>query len=141
MALLAVHFTIGFLFGLGLVISRLADPQVVTGFLDITGMWDPSLLLTMAGGVAVAFAGYRMTLRRPAPLLADRCHLPTATKLDRRLIVGAVVFGAGWGLAGVCPGPAIVWVGLMAPSILLFLPAMFTGMLLSRYLERGKARR
>jgi hypothetical protein len=109
-----VNAIAGLLFGLGLLISGMADPAKVQNFLDVFGTWDPSLAFVMAGAVAVTFVGYRAAFRQPAPLLTERFHLPTAAAIDRRVVWGAAVFGIGWGLTGFCPGPAIVSIPLLA---------------------------
>src|SRR5262245_65236339 len=96
----------GIVFGLGLVISGLANPAKVLNFLDVAGTWDPSLAFVMGGAVATTWLGYRLVLARPKPVCDTRFHLPTSTAIDRRLLAGAAVFGVGWGLAGYCPGPA-----------------------------------
>jgi hypothetical protein len=97
----------GFIFGLGLLISGMADPAKVLNFLDLAGTFDPSLIFVMLGAVVVTFAGYRLVLRRPRPLLAERFFLPTLKEIDARVILGPAIFGIGWGLSGFCPGPAI----------------------------------
>jgi uncharacterized protein len=98
----------GFIFGLGLCLSGLADPSVVQSFLDIAGAWNPALLFVMGAGLTVTLIGYRLVFGRGRPLLAPRFSLPTSTAIDTPLISGAVIFGIGWGLAGYCPGPAVV---------------------------------
>lgn len=127
----------GLLFGAGLAISGMIDPAKVLGFLDVAGAWDPSLAFVMAGGLAVTFAGYRLVLRRPAPLLEPRFQIPTRRDVDGRLLGGAVLFGVGWGLVGYCPGPALAAVGLGDPSTWIFLAAMVAGMLVYRLMERS----
>lgn len=127
----------GLLFGAGLAISGMIDPAKVLGFLDVAGAWDPSLAFVMAGGLAVTFAGYRLVLRRPAPLLEPRFQIPTRRDVDGRLLGGAVLFGIGWGLVGYCPGPALAAVGLGDPSTWIFLAAMVAGMLVYRLVERS----
>lgn len=97
----------GLLFGIGLALSGMLDPSKVTGFLDIFGLWDPSLALVMGGGVTVNAIGYALIRRRPAPVFAPRFDLPQSHAIDRPLIIGAVLFGIGWGLGGLCPGPAV----------------------------------
>jgi uncharacterized membrane protein YedE/YeeE len=131
---LVLQFCVGLIFGLGLVVSGLADPAKVYGFLDLAGAWDPSLLVSMASAVLVAALGYWLTMRRSRPACAADFQLPTATALDRRLIVGAAIFGAGWGLTGICPGPAVASIGLRNPGIEIFFPAMLIGMLAVRIL-------
>jgi uncharacterized membrane protein YedE/YeeE len=128
----AVHFAIGLIFGLGLVVSGMVDPAKVQNFLDIFGTWDPSLAFVMAGAVAVTFAGYRLAWRKARPVLDDRFYLPEATAIERRLVLGAAVFGIGWGLGGYCPGPAFTGLSLLAPGTIVFVPAMLVGMWLGR---------
>jgi len=129
---IVVHAIIGLIFGLGLVVSGMIDPAKVQNFLDIFGTWDPSLAFVMAGAVIVAFMGYRLAWRNAAPMLDDRFHLPKSTAVDRRLVLGAGIFGVGWGLGGYCPGPALTAVGLLAPGTIVFVPAMLVGMWLAR---------
>ena len=97
----------GAIFGLGLAVSEMVNPLKVKAFLDVAGDWDPSLTLVMGGAVMVSFIAFRLTLRRPKPILATRFELPTRRNIDRRLVGGAAVFGVGWGLVGLCPGPAL----------------------------------
>lgn len=122
----------GLLFGLGLAVSQMVNPAKVLDFLDVAGNWDPSLAFVMAGAVAVTWIGYRIVLGRPKPVLAERFQLPTATAIDPRLIVGAAIFGIGWGLAGLCPGPAITSIAYLQTGTLYFLPAMLAGLFLAR---------
>lgn len=129
-----VNAIAGLLFGVGLLISGMADPAKVQNFLDVFGTWDPSLAFVMAGAVAVTFVGYRAAFRQPAPLLTERFHLPTAAAIDRRVVSGAAIFGTGWGLTGFCPGPAIVSIPLLAQGTIVFVPAMLAGMALARTL-------
>ena len=130
-------FATGLIFGLGLCLSQMTDPAVVQGFLDIAGAWDPTLAFVMAGGLAVTFVGYRIVFRGK-PLWASKFQLPAATELDRPLIAGAALFGVGWGLAGYCPGPAIVSLASGRLPVLVFVTAMLAGMVLVRWL-RGRA--
>lgn len=116
----------GVLFGFGLVLSRMIDPRRVQGFLDLAE-WDPTLLLVIISAVSTTLVGYRFVLRREQPLLDDRFHLPTATDVDRRLVVGAGLFGIGWGLAGYCPGPAVAGTGAGLAEPLLALAAILAG--------------
>jgi hypothetical protein len=134
MTLIAV-FLCGLLFGIGLIVSGMADPANVIGFLDLGGLWNPQLALVMAGAVGVGLAGFALARRRARPLLAGgQMQWPTATAIDRKLIVGSVLFGIGWGLAGFCPGPALVGVGLGSGEAVLFTIAMLAGMYLHRKL-------
>lgn len=124
----------GLLFGLGLVVSGMADPAKVLNFLDVAGTWDPSLAFVMGGAVIVATIGFRLALRQPHPWVAPRFHMPTARQIDAHVIVGPAIFGIGWGLSGICPGPALTSLTLGAPGVLVFVPAMFAGMALARWL-------
>ena len=118
----------GLVFGVGLVVSGMANPAKVLNFLDVAGSWDPSLAFVMAGAVAVSFIGFRLAWRRPPPVLAERFELPTASAIDPRLVAGSAVFGVGWGIGGFCPGPAITSLALAAPGTLVFVPAMAAGL-------------
>lgn len=106
-----VNAIAGLLFGLGLLISGMANPAKVQNFLDLAGTFDPSLIFVMLGAVVVTFVGYRLVFRRPRPLLAERFFVPTVKDIDGRLTIGAALFGIGWGLSGFCPGPAITSLG------------------------------
>lgn len=134
---LLVNLLLGLLFGVGLVVSGMADPSKILNFLDFAGTWDPSLLFVMGGAVIVAFIGYRLVLKRPRPLLASDFQLPTRTRIDRRLFIGPAIFGVGWGLGGFCPGPALTSLGLREAGTLLFVPAMLIGMAGAKLLARG----
>lgn len=129
-------FACGLLFGLGLIVSGMANPAKVLGFLDLGGQWDPSLAFVMAGAVAIAAIGFRLARTRPASLLGAPMQLPTARRVDTRLIAGALIFGAGWGLAGFCPGPALVSAASGQPRAWLFVAAMLAGMAIFAALER-----
>lgn len=122
----------GLLFGLGLVVSGMADPLKVQNFLDPIGTWDPSLAFVIGGAILVALPGFRLVRRRAAPLFAARFRMPTRSDIDGRLVAGAAVFGIGWGLAGYCPGPVLTALPLGAPGTLVFVPAMFLGIFLAR---------
>lgn len=125
-------FVAGALFGVGLVLGRMSDPNVVLGFLDVAGDFDPSLLFVMGGAVGTTLLLFRFVLRRERPLLDADFHLPTSKVVDARLFAGAALFGVGWGLSGYCPGPLLVGVAGGASTALLFLPAMLAGMLVRR---------
>jgi len=125
----------GLVFGLGLIISGMSDPAKVQNFLDFFGTWDPSLAFVMGGAIAVTLVGYRAVFRRGKPLLADGFSLPRKGDIDSPLVIGAALFGIGWGLSGFCPGPAIVSLPLLATGTLVFVPAMLLGMLLARTLQ------
>jgi len=124
----AIALLAGLVFGLGLLLSGMADPAKVLGFLDLAGDWDPSLALVMAGAIVVAAAGFAVARRRAKSLLGTPIQLPTKRTIDRRLIVGSTLFGAGWGLAGFCPGPALVALGMGEAKAIVFVLAMLAGM-------------
>jgi uncharacterized protein len=129
-----VNLALGLLFGVGLVLSGMADPAKVLNFLDLTGTWDPSLAFVMGGAVLVSFVGYRLVLSRGKPVIGGTFHMPTSNDIDARVIAGPAVFGVGWGLGGFCPGPALAAVGLGASGTLAFVPAMIVGMWAARLL-------
>lgn len=124
----------GLVFGLGLTVSQMISPEKVLAFLDIAGNWDPSLGLVMASALAVTGLGYRLVMRRPGPVLSDAFQLPEKRGLDRRLLAGSTLFGIGWGLSGLCPGPAITALATGLPEIAVFSGAMFAGIVLYRVL-------
>lgn len=129
----------GLIFGIGLIVSGMTDPGKVLGFLDLAGAWDPSLMLVMGGAIALGLAGFAVAKRRSRSLLGLPMQLPTATKIDRRLVAGSLTFGVGWGLAGICPGPAVVLVGEGVSKGVLFTAAMLAGMAIFEWFERRKA--
>jgi uncharacterized membrane protein YedE/YeeE len=126
----------GFVFGLGLIVSGMANPAKVLGFLDVSGAWDPSLLLVMAGAIGVAALAFRLARGRRHSLIGLPMHLPAVDKIDRRLAAGAIVFGIGWGIAGFCPGPALVGLGMGVGKAMLFVAAMVCGMLLFELIDK-----
>lgn len=130
------EFLIGLLFGLGLMISGMTDPGKVLGFLDLAGLWDPSLAFVMGGAVAVGVFGFAFARKRTQSFLGDAMHMPSARHIDRRLVIGSSMFGIGWGLAGFCPGPALVSAAAGHPKALGFVAAMLVGMWLFEMLER-----
>nr|WP_295468849.1 DUF6691 family protein [Mesorhizobium sp.] len=134
-----VNVALGLLFGVGLVISGMADPAKVLNFLDVFGTWDPSLALVMGGAVFVAFIGYRLVLTRDKPIIGGSFYLPTTSDIDARVIAGPAIFGIGWGLGGFCPGPALTALGLGASGTLAFVPAMILGMWGARLLAESRA--
>lgn len=123
-----VAFAAGLIFGLGLIVSGMSNPAKVIGFLDLGGRWDPSLALVMAGAVAVAGIAFRIATGRATTLLGSPMCLPTARQIDRMLLVGSALFGVGWGLAGICPGPALVLVGAGSAKGIVFMLALLLGM-------------
>ena len=122
----------GLIFGLGLILSGMTNPQKVQNFLDIFGVWDPSLAFVMAGAIIVASVGFVILRGKDKPIFADKFDWPSSVTIDLRLVVGAAVFGIGWGLSGFCPGPALTSASLMTTGTLVFLPAMLIGMWLGR---------
>jgi len=124
----------GLAFGLGLLLSGMSDPAKVLGFLDITGLWSPTLALVMIGALATATPAYLLARRRNRSLLGAPLQLPTTSGLDRRLLAGSTLFGIGWGMVGICPGPALVLLGSGSPQGSLFLLAMLVGMWLFQQL-------
>lgn len=123
---------LGLLFGSGLTLAGMINPQKVQDFLDFNGAWDASLLLVLGGALLVTFITYPRILRRSRPILGPRFHLPTATAVDGKLVLGAALFGVGWGLSGFCPGPALVALATGSRSALVFVVAMLLGMALYR---------
>lgn len=131
----------GLVFGAGLALSHMTDPERVLGFLDVTGPWDPRLLGVLGGAVAVTALSFRRLLRRPAPRLDRHFHLPPYERVDARLLLGSVLFGIGWGLAGYCPGPAIAALGSANGEVWWLVPAMLVGTGLQRWradLQQGR---
>jgi uncharacterized membrane protein YedE/YeeE len=135
MALLA-----GLLFGLGLILSGMTDPAKVLGFLDLAGNWDPSLAFVMGGALLVGSLVFPFATKRPKSILGDSLRLPTATRIDRRLVLGGLTFGVGWGLAGYCPGPALASLAQGGTKPLVFFIAMLAGMALFELLESIKSK-
>lgn len=130
----------GLLFGIGLILSGMSDPSKVIGFLDITGSWDPSLAFVLCGAVLIGLLVFPFASKRSTSILGEVMHLPTATQIDRRLVLGSVTFGVGWGLAGYCPGPAFASLAQGGLKPMLFVGAMLLGMGLFEVLERMKAK-
>lgn len=142
---IALSFAAGLVFGAGILISGMANPAKVLNFFDLGGIaegtWDPSLAFVMGGALLVTAIGYRLVLRRPAPLADTRFHLPNMTALDARLIGGAALFGIGWGIAGFCPGGAVPALGLGRLEPLVFVSTMILGMIAARRIENRAASR
>ena len=128
----------GLVFGIGLIVSGMADPAKVLGFLDLTGLWDPSLALVMAGAIGVGALAFAIAGRRTTSLIGLDMKLPTSRQLDRRLLAGSVVFGVGWGIAGFCPGPGMVALGMGETKALIFVAAMIAGMGIFEVIERRR---
>lgn len=133
MRLVAVYL-IGLVFGLGISVSGMANPAKVLNFFDVAGTWDPSLAFVMGGALAVTAVGYYFILRRPAPMMAPGFQLPSASRIDAKLVGGSAVFGIGWGLSGFCPGGALPALGTGRWEVFAFLAAMLAGMFAARAL-------
>lgn len=123
-------FAAGLVFGIGLLISGMANPEKVLAFLDLAGPWDPSLIFVMVGAILVGLVAFTIARRRTRSFLGYPIALPTVTSVDRKLVIGALLFGIGWGLAGFCPGPAVVALGAGKSEALIFAIAMVVGMAL-----------
>ncbi|AFQ50855.1 DUF6691 family protein [Burkholderia cepacia] len=134
-------FLAGLLFGVGLIVSGMANPQKVLGFLDLAGRWDPSLSFVMAGAIGVAVLAFAWAKRRTRSWLGLPMQWPAARTITVRLVVGSAVFGVGWGLAGFCPGPAIVSIGFGSLKGIAFVVAMLVGMALFEWIERSRRAR
>ena len=126
----------GLVFGLGLIVSGMANPAKVLGFLDLTGNWDPSLALVMAGAIGISFFAFLVAKNRTRSLIGAEMRLPGGRGIDRRLVVGSLLFGVGWGVAGFCPGPGLVALGMGEVKALIFVASMLTGMIAFEFLER-----
>ena len=126
----------GLVFGLGLIVSGMTDPSKVIGFLNLAGSWDPSLAFVMGGAILVGLVAFRLAARRPKSLLGDQMRIPGAHQIDRRLILGGLTFGIGWGLAGYCPGPALASLASGGSQPLLFTAAMLVGMAIFEIQDR-----
>lgn len=138
---IVMAFVTGLIFGLGLIISGMTDPSKVIGFLDLAGNWDPSLAFVMGSAILVASVAFRLAKGQRTALLGDVMRLPTATKIDRQLVLGGLTFGIGWGLAGYCPGPALASLVHGGSKPLIFVAAMLAGMGLYEIQDRMKTSR
>jgi uncharacterized membrane protein YedE/YeeE len=132
---------VGLVFGVGLSVAQMTNPEKVENFLDVAGQWDPTLICVLGAAVVVATILYRLVLRAPAPLFDARFHLPEKKRIDTPLVLGAVIFGVGWALAGYCPGPAIASLGFANPEALWIVPAMAAGAFLERWQSRRRGAR
>jgi uncharacterized membrane protein YedE/YeeE len=130
------EFVVGLVFGLGLIISGMTDPGKVLGFLDLFGAWDPSLALVMGGAILVGVFAFALAKKRTTTFLGGALHLPGSRDIDKRLVIGGLAFGTGWGLAGFCPGPALVSLGAGEPKAAVFVVAMLAGMAVFELIER-----
>lgn len=136
--LVLTSFLTGLVFGLGLIVSGMANPAKVLGFLNVGGAWDPSLALVMAGAIAVGMVAFYFAKKRTLSLMGAEMKLPTASPIDRRLLMGSALFGFGWGIAGFCPGPGLVALGMGESKALVFVAAMLVGMLVFELLEQRR---
>ncbi|WP_083025614.1 DUF6691 family protein [Vreelandella lionensis] len=132
----AAGYIAGLLFGLGLAISGMTDPARGLGFLDIAGVWDPTLMFVLGAAVGTTFVGYRLVFARGTPLFSTKFQLPTKQELDAKLLGGAALFGVGWGLSGYCPGPAIASIGGLTLPLLALLAAMVLGWFIAQRIAR-----
>lgn len=130
------EFIIGLIFGLGLILSGMSNPTKVLGFLDLAGAWDPSLAFVMGGAILVGLVAFQVARKRTQTFLGGALKLPTAKDIDKRLVLGSLTFGAGWGLAGFCPGPALVSLGSGEVKAFIFVAAMLVGMGLFELINR-----
>jgi len=135
------EFLVGLLFGLGLILSGMTDPGKVIGFLDLAGLWDPSLALVMGGAIAVGFFAFAIAKKRTANFLGGALHLPKSNQIDKPLVIGAMLFGAGWGLAGFCPGPGLVSLASGNAKGAFFVAFMLVGMQLFEIFNRIPAKK
>lgn len=131
-----VALVVGFIFAIGLGVSGMTQPAKVIGFLDILGHWDPSLIFVMAGAISIHFVLLKLALKRKAPLLSVQWHIPTKKEITPALVIGSVLFGAGWGLAGFCPGPALTSLASFEPRPFIFVISMIVGMFLFRFVDQ-----
>ena len=129
----------GLVFGLGLIVSGMANPAKVLGFLDLAGAWDPSLALVMGGAILVGFFAFLIAKKRTRSFIGAEMKLPTTSSIDNRLLAGSALFGAGWGSAGFCPGPGLVALGMGEPNAIVFVAAMLVGMMIFSWLEKRKS--
>ena len=130
-----IGLLVGLLFGIGLLISGMTNPAKVQGFLDVFGAWDISLALVMGGGLIVAIIGVQLAKRQQTSWIGTLIELPSKTSVNKKLLIGAMLFGIGWGLVGICPGPGIVLLGTGQWQAYVFIPAMIVGMLIYQWFE------
>ncbi len=131
----------GLLLGLGLIFSGMANPAKVVGFLDVAGPWDPSLGLVMGGGLVIGSIGFALLKKQPRTLLGEPLNLPSSRKIDVRLIAGSVLFGIGWGVTGICPGPGLVLLGAGVPEGVIYMASLLAGMSLYSVIEKLRSHR
>lgn len=129
-------FIVGLIFGVGLILAGMTDPSKVIGFLDVAGLWDPSLAFVMGGAILVGVVAFRFARKRTTAFLGGAMRMPTRDDIDRRLVLGSLAFGVGWGMAGFCPGPALTALGTGNGKALIFVLAMIAGMALFELANR-----
>lgn len=134
MKLILASLISGILFGVGLSLSQMINPEKVLNFLDIAGAWDPSLIFVMLGALEVTFISFKVILKRPSPVFDHKFYLATKKEIDKPLIIGATIFGIGWGLTGYCPGPAVAGLGFGNPESVIMVIAIYLGFVVHRYL-------
>ncbi len=134
-------FIVGLIFGIGIAVSGMINPAKVLNFFDVAGTWDPSLIFVMGGALITTFIGYRIVLRRPAPLIEERFQLPVSTAIDVRLIGGSAVFGLGWGIAGFCPGAALPALGSGKGEVFAFVAALMAGIWVARMIQTNQTQK
>ncbi|MGF2734872.1 DUF6691 family protein [Marinobacter sp. DUT-1] len=130
----------GLIFGFGLILSGMANPEKVLGFLDIAGLWDPSLAFVMGGAIIVGVVAFAVARRRTLSFLGFSMKIPSHTHIDKRLVIGSLMFGVGWGIAGICPGPGIVALGAGETKAAVFVVSMVAGMAIFELIERNRAK-
>lgn len=130
----------GLVFGIGLIVSGMANPEKVLGFLDIAGLWDPSLAFVMGGAIMVGVVAFAVARKRTLSFLGFDIRMPSSTHIDKRLIVGGLMFGVGWGIAGFCPGPGLVALGAGETKAVVFVASMILGMAIFEVIERNRAK-
>lgn len=133
---LLVNFIIGMLFSIGLVLSSMINPKKVIGFLDIFGNWDPSLIFVMLGGICVNLIFFKIILKRSSPVLGAKFSLPEIKQVDKKLVIGSAIFGIGWGISGVCPGPAVANLFLFETGMIIFITSLIVGILIHHFLKQ-----
>ncbi|MBD3642433.1 MAG: YeeE/YedE family protein [Marinobacter sp.] len=130
----------GLIFGFGLIVSGMANPEKVLGFLDIAGLWDPSLAFVMGGAIIVGVVAFAVARRRTLSFLGFNMKIPSHNHIDKRLVIGSLMFGVGWGIAGICPGPGIVALGAGEIKAAVFVASMVSGMVIFELIERNRAK-
>jgi len=133
-----VSFCVGAIFSIGLVLAGMTQPRKIIGFLDVFGDWDPSLVFVLASAVGVYFITFQLVMKRKSPLLAPKFLVPTSTDLELKLVIGGLLFGAGWGISGLCPGPALATLGTASASVITLMITMLIGFYISFYIGRLK---